>query len=128
MPTGFQEHGIQENHEFLKHVGTESTWEHLSLRYQWADEKAARKYNQEMTKKCVKCQANKRGDALKEKNESTPISPAPVFSVAIDLFKLPQIQYEGTHYDTISVCVDRHSGWIVAIPCLAKGLTGRNFG
>ena len=37
---------------------------------------------------------------------------------------MPNIQYEGNFFDTIAVCVDRHSGWIVAIPCLAKGLTG----
>jgi hypothetical protein len=46
-------------------------------------------------------------------------------SVAIDLFKLPWVKYEGEEYDTIAVCVDRHSGWLVAIPCLAKGLTGQ---
>ena len=45
-------------------------------------------------------------------------------SVAIDLFKLPTVRWEGKVYDTLAVCVDRHSGWIVAIPCLEKGLTG----
>ena len=24
----------------------------------------------------------------------------------------------------MAICVDRHSGWIVAIPCMDKGLTG----
>jgi hypothetical protein len=45
-------------------------------------------------------------------------------SVAIDLFKLPLVQIEGTKFDTLIVCVDRHSGWVVAIPELEKGLTG----
>jgi hypothetical protein len=45
-------------------------------------------------------------------------------SVAIDLFKLPRTRYEGGDFDTMAVCVDRHSGWVIAIPCLEKGLTG----
>ena len=53
-----------------------------------------------------------------------PIPPTPMTSVAIDLFHLPPVRWEGTPYDTLAVCVDRHSGWIVAVPCLNKGLTG----
>jgi hypothetical protein len=45
-------------------------------------------------------------------------------SIAIDLFKMPHVLYEGVEYNTMAVCVDRHSGWIVAVPCLDKGLTG----
>ena len=44
--------------------------------------------------------------------------------VAIDLFKMPEVQYEGKSYDTIIACVDRHSGWIVAVPEKQKGLKG----
>jgi hypothetical protein len=32
--------------------------------------------------------------------------------------------YEGLEYNMMAVCVDRHSGWIVAIPVLEKGLKG----
>ena len=56
--------------------------------------------------------------------ESTPIPPAPMTSVAIDLFKMPHVRYEGGEYNMMAVCVDRHSGWLVAVPCLEKGLTG----
>ena len=55
---------------------------------------------------------------------STPIPSAPMISVAIDLFKLPTVTFEGKKFDTMAVCVDRHSGWIVAVPCLNSGLTG----
>ena len=37
---------------------------------------------------------------------------------------MPHVLYEGVAYNTMAVCVDRHSGWIVAIPCMDKGLTG----
>jgi hypothetical protein len=50
-------------------------------------------------------------------------TPAPMASVAMDLFSMPPVKV-GVEYDTISVCVDRHSGWIVAVPCLKLGLTG----
>jgi hypothetical protein len=44
-------------------------------------------------------------------------------SVAIDLFAMPEIKSEGKPYDTMAVCVDRESGWMVATPHLNKGLT-----
>ena len=47
-------------------------------------------------------------------------------SVALDVFRMPTVEWEGKKFDTMSVCVDRHSGWIVAIPCQNKGLTGNS--
>ena len=45
-------------------------------------------------------------------------------SVALDIFNMPKAQSaEGATYDAMAVCVDRHSGWIVAVPCVYKGLT-----
>jgi hypothetical protein len=44
--------------------------------------------------------------------------------VAIDLFNMSSVKHEGNIYDTMAVCVDRHSGWIVAVPVQKKGLTG----
>jgi hypothetical protein len=124
VPFDFQNHVVQENHEFLGHVGAERTWKHMMLRYAWANEKSAQNFNQNCYKNCVTCQASSRGETLKGPIESTPIPPAPMASVAIDLFKMPWVSYEGKEYDTMAVCVDRHSGWLVAIPCLNKGLTG----
>jgi hypothetical protein len=48
-------------------------------------------------------------------------------SVALDLFNMPTVIWEGATYEMIAVCVDRHSGWIVAIPYKKKGLTGAQF-
>ena len=45
-------------------------------------------------------------------------------SVAIDAFRLPLVRFEGKEYDTLVACVDRHSGWIVGVPFLNKGMTG----
>jgi hypothetical protein len=45
-------------------------------------------------------------------------------SVAFDVFHVGPTTYEDQKYDSMVVCVDRHSGWMTALPCLNKGLTG----
>ena len=36
--------------------------------------------------------------------------------VAVDFFAMLEITFEGQTYDTMVLCVDRESGWIVATP------------
>ena len=55
--------------------------------------------------------------------EPTFIPSKIMSSVPFDLFRMPEVTHEGERYDTMAVCVDRHSGWIVSIPCLNEGLT-----
>jgi hypothetical protein len=45
--------------------------------------------------------------------------------VALDLLKLPEEVYRGKRYDTVAICVDRLSSWLIATPHLAKGCSGR---
>ena len=54
----------------------------------------------------------------------TPIPARIMVSVALDIFRLPLVLSRGKSFDSVAVCVDRHSGWIVAVTCLNKGLTG----
>ena len=42
----------------------------------------------------------------------------------MDLFSLPPVVRDKKLWDTLIVCVDRHSGWIVAVPERKVGLTG----
>ena len=46
-------------------------------------------------------------------------------NVALDLFRLPPVVHDVENFDTIAVCVDRLSGWVVVVPLLDKGLTGK---
>ena len=39
------------------------------------------------------------------------------------MFSRPQTTVDGVVYNAMEVCVDRHSGWIVAVPCRMEGLT-----
>ena len=75
-------------------------------------------------KQCDTCQACQRPLTLQGPLEPTPVPASIMQSVAMDLFYMPPVKWEGTKYDTMAVCVDRHSGWMVAVPCLMKGLTG----
>ena len=54
--------------------------------------------------------------------EFTPLPHYIMTSVAVVFFPLT-VQWEGNTYDIIVLFVDRHSFWVVAVPCLNKGLT-----
>jgi hypothetical protein len=54
----------------------------------------------------------------------TIIPPRVMASVALDIFSMETAEYHGKTYDAFLLCVDRHSGWMVARPCTKDGLTG----
>ena len=43
--------------------------------------------------------------------------------VSIYLFSFPEITWEGDTFDTVIMCIDKLSGWIIGEPCQNKGLT-----
>ena len=94
------------------------------MRYNFAELGEVRKYCQQMTRNCPTCEACVRTQSLKGPLGTTIIPPQIMIHVAIDLFNMPSNKHEGNIYDMMAVCVDRHSGWIVAVPVQNKGLTG----
>ena len=96
----------------------------MSLLYEWADIGAARKFTKEVMSQCTTCQACSMPTSLKGLVEPTPIPSRAMVSVALDMFDMPATSYEGSKYDAMLVCVDRHSGWVVALPCSKKGFNG----
>ncbi len=88
----------------------------MRIRYEWGNFLWAMKFAKEVMGGCEACQACQKPHTLRTKIEFTPIPPAVMVSVSMDLFKLPPVMWEGVTYDTLIVCVDRHSGWMVAIP------------
>ena len=106
------------------HAGFPRLWHHLDLKYAWAERGEAKKFAKVVMGECVVCQACTRPTRLKSCIEHTPIPPALMYSVSLDVFQLHKVTYLGIEYDCMVVCVDRHSGWIVAVPCLYRGLTG----
>ena len=41
----------------------------------------------------------------------------------MDMFSMPEENWEGENYNKIFLTVDRFSGWIIAIPTQERGLT-----
>ncbi len=46
-------------------------------------------------------------------------------SVSIDIFDMPNTTWIGETFDAMAVCVDRGSGWTVAIPQQRKRFTAK---
>ena len=46
-------------------------------------------------------------------------------SVALDIFHMPEVTYEDERFNCFLLCVDRHSGWMIARPTTEEGLTGK---
>ena len=74
-----------------------------------------------MSHDCDTCQACDRPRNILGPIASAPISPALMANVAIDIFQMPTGRSEGKTYDSMIVFVDRHSGWIVAVPDFVAG-------
>ena len=66
---------------------------------------------------CAVCRATKSPNHSTAGNPVyTAIPEAPMRSVAMDVFTMPEVTVEGETYDCVILPVDRHSGYIVAVP------------
>ena len=55
----------------------------------------------------------------------TPVPDQPMESVAIGVFSMPEIHIGKETFDCVVLCVDRHSGYVVAVPARKKGLLAK---
>jgi hypothetical protein len=122
IPLSYQGPWIREHHDFLGHVGPDRLWYNIEDRVQWADKDKAKKAVFDMMKQCDTCQACQRPVTLLGPLEPTMVPKHIMQSVAIDMFAMPKTEVDGVAYNCMEVCVDRHSGWIVAVPCEMEGL------
>ena len=66
---------------------------------------------------CAVCRATKSPNHSTAGNPVyTAIPEAPMRSVTMDVFAMPEVPVEGETYDCVILAVDRHSGYIVAVP------------
>ena len=66
---------------------------------------------------CALCRATKNPNHSTAGNPVyTAIPEAPMRSIDMDVFAMPEVTVEGEQYDCIISAVDRHSGYIVAVP------------
>ncbi len=113
---------------FNGHPVVEKLVEGLILRYQFPDGYSVRDMATKVKRGCVVCQA---GDypnwAMKGRYEMTPIPEAPLTSVCVAIFNLSEAVWQNNTYDALVLCVDRHSGWMIAQPSQHKGVTAKKY-
>jgi len=115
---------IRAHHGFAGHPGASRLWAQMGRWYLFANPGDAQRLTRYIQQTCEVCQATEPvRTPFKCPMESTPVPPYLMDSVSIDFFSLPEVRWEGKVYDTIGVCVDRESGWIVATPLNSVGLT-----
>lgn len=129
VPTGLTGGVVRAHHGDAGHAVGARLWHQIQRWYQFATPKEAEKIASVVHKGCGVCQACDPNRApYRCALESTPIPPYLMDSVSVDLFAMPEVQHEGKPFDTLALCVDRESGWIVATPHLNKGLTAEKVG
>ena len=99
----------------LMHPGRDKMQQDLERRFKFPPG-----YYAILDKYCSDCPVCR---ATKSPNHSTAGNPvytaipeAPMRSVAMDVFAMPEVTVEGETYDCVILAVDRHSGYIVAVP------------
>ena len=99
----------------LMHPGRDKMQQDLEWRFKFPSG-----YYAILDKYCSDCAVCR---AAKSPNHSTAGNPvytaipeAPMRSVAMDVFAMPEVTVEGETYDCVILAVDRHSGYIVAVP------------
>jgi hypothetical protein len=124
VPSSLQEHIIRSHHDSSGHLTGDKLWDEMEHRYAFADISRAKNFVSLVGATCYTCQACNRPTVLHGPIEYTLIPPKCMVSVALDLFKMPLANWRGREYNFMALCVDRHSGWIVASAHMEKGLTG----
>jgi hypothetical protein len=115
---------LRAQHSVSGHVGGERLLREASRHFQFSDPEKARRVAGRMQHTCGFCQAIEHPhQPLHLKVVPTPIPPHIMASVCIDLFVMPEVEFEGKMFNVFAACVDRHSGWVVVSEHHTRGLT-----
>ena len=124
VPESKVEELLREFHSFMGHPGVHRLVKEVDRRYVLPETVKLFDAARGARRGCATCQA------CEAPNWSTslPITHTPIpgyvmSSVSLDVFALPAVRWGGQSYDSMLLCVDRLSGWIIARPCQKLGLT-----
>ena len=99
----------------LMHLGRDKMQQDLEWRFKFPPGYYA--FLDKYCSDCAVCRATKRPNHSTAGNPVyTAIQEAPMRSVSMDVFAMPEVTVEGETYDCVILAVDRHSGYIVAVP------------
>ena len=116
---------IFELHEH-HHDGVEKTMLMFKRNFEAHEPGEPMKFTREIVGHCPLCQTVKPDRSGQNKTLDFYPVPGEVFaSLAIDFVDLPLVKMEAEDFDCAMVIVCRLSGYIMAIPCLKKGLTAK---
>ena len=123
IPIGLEKLWIRHAHAQMGHAVSERLWALLESQFQWGNKSRAKAYALRVARQCGVCQATQRPRTLRAPVHYAPIPDRVMSSMSLDIMMMPRVRHHGKTYDAVMVSVDRHSGWIVAIPARKEGLT-----
>ena len=116
---------LRAHHEWAAHVGVERLSLETQRRYEIPPTVDVKKLIHDIRRTCLVCQACDRPNwSMRRLVSATPIPERFMSSVCLDVFSMPAVEWLGQTFDAFLMCVDRHSGWMIAKPTQKAGLTG----
>ena len=96
----------------------------LKRRYVWPGTVKVPEIVQKVRRQCIICQASEPpNQSMRHPIVPTTVPAQIMSSVALDVFSLPIVQWQGGTFDSLLLCVDRLSGLVIARPTAKVGLT-----
>ena len=113
---------IQAHHIWNAHQGPARLLPELALHYEFPPHIDIKGSAAHVRKHCLVCQACLAPNfSMSAEMEMTPIPPRAWFSVSLDIFFMPEVHWRGQMHNGYLMCVDRHTGWMVARPSDVRG-------
>ena len=112
-------------HHHMMHQGVKKQALDMQRRFKMDD---IGLYNaiKQVKKGCSVCQAcNPDNQNVQGEAQWTPIPDQRMKSVAMDVFPMPEVHIVIEVFDCLVLCLDRHCGYIVALPAHKEGLLAK---
>ncbi len=100
------------------HIGVEKLLKDIKLRYELQNptRETLRNLHSESKKVVQYARPVTRQLGGERQHEMTPIPKAALISVCVNIFSLPELEWEESTYYAAVLCVDRRSGYMIAHP------------
>ena len=112
-------------HHHMMHSGVRKQALDMQRRFE-IDQIGLYNATKKVRKGCSVCQAcNPDNRNVDREAEWTPVPDQPMESVARDVFSMPEVHIGKETFECVVLCVDRHSGYVVAVPARKKRLLAK---
>ena len=124
IPSALTAKVIREHHRTVGHLASIRFWSELEWWHHWAVAATAKRLCFAIPQYCELCQAAEQAHhSLQTKVEHMIVPSRLMEAVSIDIFQMPQVEWDRRVVDCFALCVDRMSGWHIATVHNHKGLT-----